>query len=589
MRRILAAFTAAGLAIALLVLASGGTLLRTHAAEPPPTPLPGAEGRAERVILIVVDGLTAEGAWDPAIMPTVAALPGRGMARVQHLLPSSISGIRAMAEGVVAAPASILFDFTAPAAAGGGVIQAVHAAGGETFVAGPRLWSDLYGRWLHGFVAGGPEPQEDAQLLTATLDAMATDAALIVLHLGAPDWIGHRYGSDSPQYRQALALSDRAVGAVLSRVNERTAVIVTSDHGLTPRGGHAGGEAAVVHTPLAWIGPGLPVGNAGVLRQVDVPAIIATALGVELPATPVEATRPHSWLWWGVAAVGLVAIVGVMYALASSGAVVVALGFGIVLAAARMTDDAGVLLACVAAAWAIVLWKMRRRLGPVLESAARCVHPSVMAACFTGAIVLLAIDVPSAAVLPLGVAVGAALAGVGVTAARPAGAVAAGATAIATLPAILLLLGETASLSSVRVHFAVEALAWPAGGVWAALLVLAAQAAPGCGLALGAWRVLREGGVARVGGFAAGAAICVVGQALAACVMLATADDAAQATALGVLLRSAGEMAFVLLPLALLMGLSALPAHARSWRPTRTRAVTLWPRPVLPNGQLAQD
>src|ERR1051325_710154 len=74
---------------------------------------------------------------------------------------------------------------------------------------------------------------------------------LVILLVGAVDAAGHAHGGDSPQYRDAAVIADRAVARALGHVDlSRDAVLVTADHGHTGRGGHGGIEPEVLSVPL---------------------------------------------------------------------------------------------------------------------------------------------------------------------------------------------------------------------------------------------------------------------------------------------------------------------------------------------------
>ena len=84
-----------------------------------------------------------------------------------------------------------------------------------------------------------------------------SDAELVVLLVGAVDAAGHRYGGDSPEYRAATEVADRALARVLAEVDlSHDAIVVTADHGHTARGGHGGIEPEVISVPLIAVGRG---------------------------------------------------------------------------------------------------------------------------------------------------------------------------------------------------------------------------------------------------------------------------------------------------------------------------------------------
>lgn len=114
---------------------------------------------------------------------------------------------------------------------------------------------------------------------------VAGDADLVVLLLGAPDAAGHRYGGNSPEYRAAIETADRALARVLGRVDlSLDAIVLTSDHGHTARGGHGGLEPEVVSVPLIAAGAGVDGAGAPLdARLIDVAPTVAALLGIPAP------------------------------------------------------------------------------------------------------------------------------------------------------------------------------------------------------------------------------------------------------------------------------------------------------------------
>ncbi|HYE17470.1 MAG TPA: alkaline phosphatase family protein, partial [Tepidisphaeraceae bacterium] len=330
LRRALTAGNATALAVLLLLLAGLG--VPRGGASAPAAALPAGDGGpTRRVLLIVVDGLRVDTAADPALMRQTAALAaarGLGTARVENLIPSTIAGITTLATGRPSPPLDFLSDFSAGPSADGGIFAAVARAGGRSFVAGPALWPQRYGRWIaashaQAAVFGAPDgPLVDAAL--AALRTAGPDAyRLVVVHLSETDEAAHAHGIDSPGYRAAAGRADDAVGRLARAAGPETAVLITSDHGTTRAGGHAGPEPEVLATPLIALGPGLPSARGLTVRQRDVPALIAAAIGLP-PFALVDdaraATRPPSIARYaGPAAVAAAVLAGLWFLTALAG------------------------------------------------------------------------------------------------------------------------------------------------------------------------------------------------------------------------------------------------------------------------------
>jgi hypothetical protein len=240
---------------------------------------------AGRVLLVVVDGVRAEDATDPQRMPQLGRLAregGSGIAQVEALIPSTVAAIQTLVTGRVPPPAAFLEDFGARPAREGGLFAAVVAHDQRAFVAGPRLWADLYGAWVtRAATVAGWGDEDDQHSLRAAVAALAQGSyQLVVVHFSRADTAAHRYGAHSPAYGRAVAWYDAAIGQLLERAGAQTAVVVTSDHGVTAYGGHAGPEPEVLATPLVTWGPGTPRGLIGTIPQRSVSCLVLHALGL---------------------------------------------------------------------------------------------------------------------------------------------------------------------------------------------------------------------------------------------------------------------------------------------------------------------
>lgn len=268
---------------AILVLLVNSTLLFTTTAPLPPPPFKGAT--SERLLLVVIDGLRVD-AVAPVQMPQVHALAQRGSFRVSQvdaLIPSTVAGLRALIEGVIVPPAEFVNNFRTRSAPQGGLIQAVHAAGGRVFAAGPHLWTDLYGDWLAGSLSVSGLARDDPAVLRAAQAACSDPQwQLVIVQFCQPDVMAHLHGTRSREYAESVAWCDRAVGELIRHLDERSLIVITSDHGVTVAGGHAGAEPDVLKTPLitnnAALAPDLPQ----VIPQTHIPFLLADALGLQM-------------------------------------------------------------------------------------------------------------------------------------------------------------------------------------------------------------------------------------------------------------------------------------------------------------------
>jgi hypothetical protein len=134
--------------------------------------------------------------------------------------------------------------------------------------------------------------------MTAARAAIASDAALVEVHVLRVDVAGHLHGSDSPQYREAAAGADRILGALWVADATRpggerddTRWFVLADHGHRGAGGHGGAEQRIRVVRACIVGA-LPAAiTAGTrVHLVDVARAIADSVGVRL--SDASAGRP---------------------------------------------------------------------------------------------------------------------------------------------------------------------------------------------------------------------------------------------------------------------------------------------------------
>jgi predicted AlkP superfamily pyrophosphatase or phosphodiesterase len=241
--------------VACLIAAACATVREARVAAPDPAPL---------LILISFDGWR----WDydtKASAPNLRALMARGV-RTAGLIPAYPSktvpnhytlvtglypGRHGMVANVIRDPQSgRLFERTNRAevedpmwwggdplwntAQRAGLIAAtMFWPGSEARVGGmqPRYWREFDERVS--------ESERVAQVL-AWLDRPAVERPhFLTLYLNEVDTLGHWYGPDSPQVRDAIARADAQLGSLVSGLRDRgllpaANIVVVSDHGMAP-------------------------------------------------------------------------------------------------------------------------------------------------------------------------------------------------------------------------------------------------------------------------------------------------------------------------------------------------------------------
>ena len=98
LRALSVAGNAAALVLLILVLARRDVLFGPGEPAPPPSSIRQTSAPATRVLLVVIDGLRADRVDRMPHLAALARTGGRGTARVESLVPSTVAGIRALAE-----------------------------------------------------------------------------------------------------------------------------------------------------------------------------------------------------------------------------------------------------------------------------------------------------------------------------------------------------------------------------------------------------------------------------------------------------------------------------------------------------------
>ena len=116
------------------------------------------------------------------------------------------------------------------------------------------------------------------------------DPDAMFVYLGNPDETSHEHQSIGVEYRDAIALSDRHVGMLIDairarplRPSENWLILVSTDHGRLPDGGHGGDSRIEMTTFILTSGPSAAVGTpAGPTFIVDLAVTALTHLGVSI-------------------------------------------------------------------------------------------------------------------------------------------------------------------------------------------------------------------------------------------------------------------------------------------------------------------
>src|SRR5215470_7504782 len=202
---------------------------------------------ARRLVWLLVDGLRLDISREE--MPNLNRLRREGedvSARAEFPTYSGPNFV-AQASGIEPAASGVLSNGYPGEVALDSVFRRAKLAGLRTAVLttdhDPGL-SDTYGSWVDETHANNP-------------DLQLPDVDLVVAHVGYVDWAAHDHGTQSAEYRAAVARTDDAIGRIARSLDPtREALVVTSDHGNLGEGGHGGTERDVMRVPVVVWGAG---------------------------------------------------------------------------------------------------------------------------------------------------------------------------------------------------------------------------------------------------------------------------------------------------------------------------------------------
>ncbi len=299
-----------GIAILALIIMAAG-IISVEFSEPQVEPIrndtsPPSEARAENVYLLIVDGLRADYLDD--------------MPYLSKLAEENSSGIIEVSEPTYSRPAyaRIITGASSPITGINSNFQEYelkiptlyHLATDAGFKTGTSVY-----KWIYELVVEAPFPHpvdetiieetqpiqkgfyygeyDDAEIYNQGISIMKEyNPQLLILLSMEVDIMGHDYGADSDEYRQAVLLNDEYIKKFVESIPDpdESVVIITSDHGMydfghfIQRGGHGGPEEEVVQSPLVFTGKGVTDNNIEGYTQLDLAPTVAGIMGLPFTA-----------------------------------------------------------------------------------------------------------------------------------------------------------------------------------------------------------------------------------------------------------------------------------------------------------------
>lgn len=262
----------------------------------PRTELPATPGLTRRLAVVMVDGLDFDAA---RALPAFAPLRRAGVLRpLRAAFPTYTSpALVAMVTGLSPRESGIRLngsvdhgprgtDRVTTQAGLAGVAIELWAREWKPFV---ELLDPPAGASIHegrvDFLASVVAARAPGAAPLPPLDGRSPARALTFVYVGEVDEVAHAHGTRSPEYRDAAQLAGNLVDRCAATLDfDQDTLIVLSDHGHRPEGGHGGIEPEAQRAFLLARGPLLRQGVEIDERPLrDVASTIAVLAGVPTP------------------------------------------------------------------------------------------------------------------------------------------------------------------------------------------------------------------------------------------------------------------------------------------------------------------
>lgn len=298
-------------------LIAAGLVIASPAAQAAQNAAPPDDANTAKTLVIGIDGASYD-FMAPSDMPNLTALRTAGLTASSNLYAQPMAGTNSgpgwssIATGVWPDKHNVVDNaFTDPHYDQyPDYLTRIEAAtpDSETLVVG--TWApvpeQVFGPDVDQRVAGG----NDAGTAAKVVEQLATaDPDNVFVHLDEVDGAGHSVGTDGPAYAAALQRADAQIGEMLTAIRGRATydaenwlVVVTSDHGHRPTGGHGGNTAAERKTFVIAAGHGIPAGSTRHdVKLVDIAPLVLHANGIDvtsewdLDGVPLDALEPDAF------------------------------------------------------------------------------------------------------------------------------------------------------------------------------------------------------------------------------------------------------------------------------------------------------
>ena len=291
---------------ALGLIGIGRLAEATWIRRPIPSELPEIGARTEQAapfLLVVIDGLHERAFNDPEAMPWLRRFGLRGVSGIALTGEPTLTApcVRAIVCGRRPDVISGFQNFTAKPVPGNLIEYLVNRGGVPAHGGDAAIYQlcrpAFKGARVYQVPDRGPTDQgeTDARAVPFVLDAIDAGCDVVSMHLTKVDHAGHKYGASGKEYWHACTVVDDQIRRVAERFLARhpdATVLVASDHGVSVRGTHGGGELSARRAPFVLVGPQfVRVGGVEVDQSALAPTV-AMALGLPQPPLADAPPRP---------------------------------------------------------------------------------------------------------------------------------------------------------------------------------------------------------------------------------------------------------------------------------------------------------
>ncbi len=256
--------------------------------------LPQAPSIARRLVVVILDGLGFDSARE---VESLAALRRQGVFRSLAVeLPSYTSpAVTSIFTGVSPRDSGIRRNGGGSGVPLESILETATEAGVPTSIFS-RTWDELpelsrapkETKLFEGHFAEVIDlvrREADGAPTYEPIEGKSPARALDVYYFGDTDHAGHAHGARSPEYKEAAELGGLLASHVAASLDlEQDSLVVLSDHGHTPTGGHGGSEDSVTHATFLGVGGFFRRGVELSERPMrDVASTLAVVAGIRVP------------------------------------------------------------------------------------------------------------------------------------------------------------------------------------------------------------------------------------------------------------------------------------------------------------------